>query len=115
MSKNRRYLDKMEYPHPHIGQLVWKVMCEKKISKAEAARLMNVSPSSIANYLCQPSLQFGILWKLCVVLKYDFLSDLQQYYPPNLPADNGVRLKTEEKIKDLEKEIAIYKAALKIG
>lgn len=113
MSKYRKYLDKMEYPHPHLGNLIEKVIVKQRISRAEMARRMNVSPSTFNNYLRQPSIQFGILWKISIALKYDFLSELKAYYPPTMPSPNNDA--ERERIKDLEKEIAIYRAALKIG
>lgn len=113
MKRIRKHLEEMEYPHPHIGNLIAKVLRDKHISQAEAARRMNVSSSTISGYLSQPSIQFGILWKLCIVLKHDFLSELKGYYPPTMPSPNNDA--ERERIKDLEKEIAIYRAALKIG
>ncbi len=109
MFNGRKYLEKSEHPHPHIGNLVRNIMTEKRISKAEVARKLNVTPSVVNEYLKNPSLQFGILWKLCIALNYDFLSELKKYYPPSLPTPE------QEKIADLEKEIAIYKSALKIN
>lgn len=113
MSKYRKYLDKMEYPHPHLGNMIEKIIRKKRISQAEVARKMNVSPSTMANYLRQPSIQFGILWKLCIALEYDFLSELKTYYPPKIQSKNNTA--EQEKIQELEKEIAIYKTALRIN
>lgn len=113
MVKSRKYLDKMEYPHPHLGNLVAKVLKKQRISQAEVARRMDISPSTLGSYLRQQSIQFGILWKISIALKYDFLSELKAYYPPTMPSPNNDA--ERERIKDLEKEIAIYRAALKIG
>lgn len=113
MAKSRKYLDKMEYPHPHLGNLVAKVLKKQRISQAEVARRMDISPSTLGSYLRQQSIQFGILWKISIALKYDFLSELKAYYPPTMPSPNNDA--ERERIKDLEKEIAIYRAALKIG
>lgn len=116
---NRTYLRKSSHPHPHIGQLVKRVMRDKKLSQAEVARRMTISPSSLANYFKQPSLQFGILWNLGIAMEYDFLTELTDYYPAELVlnANSKVILELDEKnklIADLQKEIGIYKKALGI-
>ena len=102
-------MEKTEYPHPHLGEMVKNVMQEKRISQAEVARKLGVGSSTVAHYLRQPSLHFGTLWKLCIALQYDFLADFQRLYPATMPSNE------QQKIKELEKEIAIYKAALRIG
>ncbi|UPQ74863.1 MULTISPECIES: helix-turn-helix domain-containing protein [Chryseobacterium] len=119
MMINRKYLQKSQHPHPHIGQLIKRVMREKKITQAEVARRMALTPSSIAKYFRQPSLQFGILWNLSMAIGYDFLTALTDYYPPSLPLNEDAKIvkelaEKEQRIADMEKEIAIYKAALGI-
>ncbi|WP_332021727.1 hypothetical protein [Kaistella sp.] len=47
----------------------------------------------------QPSLQFGIIWKLSMALNYDLLSDLIARYPENFP--------------ELEKEVEILRGLLR--
>lgn len=104
-------MEKIEYVHPHLGEMVMKVMQEKRISQAEVARKIGVGQSTVAHYLRQPSLQFGTLWKFCIALQYDFLADFQKLYPNTMPPKDTTE---QQKIKELEKEIAIYKAALRI-
>lgn len=116
---NRTYLRKSNHPHPHIGQLVKRVMRDKKLSQAEVARRMTISPSSLANYFKQPSLQFGILWNLSIAIGHDFLTGLTDDYPQDLHlnAESKIIKELDEKnrlITDLEKEIGIYKKALGI-
>ncbi|WP_346983828.1 helix-turn-helix transcriptional regulator [Chryseobacterium sp. POE27] len=116
---NRTYLRKSSHPHPHIGQLVKKVMRDKKLSQAEVARRMTISPSSLANYFKQPSLQFGILWNLGIAMEYDFLTEITDYYPQDLHLNPESKIikELDEKnklIADLQKEIGIYKRALGI-
>lgn len=112
MAKSRKYLDKMEYPHPHLGNLVAKVLKKQRISQAEVARRMDISPSTLGSYLRQQSIQFGILWKISIALKYDFLSELKAYYPPYMPVEK--ENEQLEKIQELEKEIEVYQSALKL-
>lgn len=112
--KGRRYLDELPYPYPHIGNMVHKVIKQKRFTKAEVARRMNVSPTIMARYLKNQSIQYGILWKFCVVLNYDFLSDLEEYYPKELPKKINTEIAIlQKKIESLESEIEIYKGLLK--
>lgn len=106
-------MEKTEYQLPHLGEMVKNVMQEKRISQAEVARKLGVGSSTVAHYLRQPSLHFGTLWKLCIALQHDFLADFQKHYPNTMPPKDTTA--EQQKIKELEKEIAIYKAALRIG
>lgn len=94
-------------------------MLSKRISQAELARRMQVTSSSMAQYFQQSSLQFGILWNLGIALEYDFFTELSNHYPANIPFNEKSKLVVElkqktERIIDLEKEINIYKSALRI-
>lgn len=116
---SRRYLEKSKNPHPHIGQMVLKVMRDKKISQAALARRLNVSPSTLSSYFKQSSIQFGVLWNLGVALDHDFLTELTNYYPSDIVFNHQSKLIEElthktNQIADLEKEIGIYKKALGI-
>lgn len=113
MDKHKKYLNEMEHPHPHLGNMIAEVMREKRLTKSYIARKMNISPSTMAKYLQNPSIQFGILWRLCLAIEYDFLSVLKSYYPASIRKEEPTE--AYEKIKDLEKEIAIYKNILKIS
>lgn len=115
----RRYQRESESPYPHIGDMVWNVLYEQKITQAELARRLQVTPSSVADYLKQSSLQFGILWNISIALKYDFLGKIMNNYPESFPLNPISKLVIEltaqkQTIADLEKEISIYKTALGI-
>lgn len=112
MDKNKKYLNETDHPHPHLGNMIAKVMQEKRLTKSHVARKMNISPSTMAKYLENQSIQFGILWRLCLAIEYDFLSALITHYPAFVPKEEPTE--AYEKIKDLEKEIAIYKNILKV-
>ncbi|GAA5092968.1 hypothetical protein GCM10023210_22690 [Chryseobacterium ginsengisoli] len=102
---------------PHIGEWVKKIIADKKLTQAEVARKMQITPTSLANYFKQPSLQFRILWDLGLALEYDFLTELINYYPPSFALNENSEIVRELKEKtqlllDLQKEMEIYKAAL---
>ena len=107
MSSTHHYLNPGAQPYPHIGQFIRAKLRELHVSSPEAARRLGVSTSAVHAYYKQPSLQFGIIWKLSIVLNYDFLSDLISTYPPDFP------VKTNEKMANLEKELEVYKGLLR--
>jgi len=115
----RKYQEKGADTYPNVGKLVRKAMLEKGMSKAELARRMGISPTSINGYLDHPSLQLGIIWNLGIALQHDFLLEIANSYPAGFALNqnsNIIKELTEktQKIIDLEKEIEIYKNALGI-
>lgn len=102
-----RYLKSGAHPYPHIGEFLRAKLRELHVSTPEAARRLGVSTSSVGAYYKQPSLQFGIIWKLSMALNYDLLSYLIARYPENFP------VKTDPKIAELEKEVEILRGLLR--
>lgn len=106
-------------PHPHLGNLIRAYMTKNRITKAEAGRNLGVNTTEVVKYLNRPSLQFHVLWNFCIALNYDFLGEIMNNYPPEMPLNpNGNLFKElsdkKNEILDLQKEIIIYKAALHI-
>ncbi len=110
---HRKYKDSIKNPHPHLGSMIRKVMEQKGLSKSYVAREMNITHNTLWAYFKKNSIQFGILWKLCIVLDYDFLSEIQRYYPKELPLLPNAKLQElESKVAELEQANAIYKELL---
>ena len=62
----------MEKCNIFIGQIIAKVMAEKKISKAELARRLSVRPQSVDYMLGRKSIDTDTLYNVSRVLDYDF-------------------------------------------
>ncbi|MBW2936676.1 hypothetical protein KXJ69_01075 [Aureisphaera sp. CAU 1614] len=76
----------LKTPHiasPHIGNMLQNRIKLRRISKAALSRNAGRTPQTIQRYLKRPSLQFSILWELCVAMQHNFLLDLAA----QLPAD----------------------------
>lgn len=103
---------------PHIGKLIARKLEEKNVRKVELGRRMGVFPQSINRYVESESLQFSILWEVALALEYNFFADLMMHLPKKV-LDSGETsfhktiLAQAEEIRDLKKEIEIYKGILK--
>ncbi len=107
MFPSHTYLNPGAHPYPHIGEFIRAKLRELHVSTPEAARRLGVSTSAVHAYYKQPSLQFGIIWKLSMALNYDLLSDLIAHYPENFP------VKSNPKLAELEKEVEILRGLLR--
>ena len=92
---------------PHLGNIINEYMVQNRITRAEAARKLGVTPTEVTQYLKRPSLQFHVLWNFCLALKHDFLADLQTQFPEDFPRFE------DPKIIELQKEIEIYERLLR--
>lgn len=92
---------------PHLGNIINDYMIQNRITRAEAARKMQVTPTEVTQYLKRPSLQFHVLWNFCLALQHDFMADLQAHFPENFPKF------VDPRIKELEKETEIYERLLR--
>lgn len=103
---------------PHLGNMVKRKLKEKRVRTAEVARKMGVKQQSMSGYLQNESFQFRILWDIGMALEYNFFADLMAHLPKKVldSAKSGFQetiLAQAEEIKDLKKEIEIYKGILK--
>jgi hypothetical protein len=105
--------------------MVEKVMNEKGVNNTVVSEKISRSRTGVARYKLEPSLQGRILWKLGLVLQHNFFADLSAQFPiqvttaEHLQERNSlneiIQTKDEQlkekdqQIRDLEKELAIYK------
>lgn len=62
----------MEKCNVYIGEVIAEVMAEKKVSKAEMARRLNIRPQSIDYMLGRKSIDTDTLYNVSLALDYDF-------------------------------------------
>ena len=62
----------MEKCNVYIGEIIAEVMAEKKVSKAEMARRLNVRPQSVDYMLGRKSIDTDTLYNVSLALDYDF-------------------------------------------
>src|SRR6185295_8941150 len=96
----------------HIGRKISEVLNEKKMLKAEFARLLGVSAPTVSYMLDRDTIDLKMLVKVSRVLKHNFL----QYYdvggPPAAPGTGG-----NKELEPLNAKIRELTAALeaKVG
>ena len=64
----------------HIGQMIKAVFDESGLTVSEFARQIHLERSTIYGIFERPSIDSMLLAKISLVLKHNFLSDIEQYY-----------------------------------
>jgi len=121
----RKYIIQEEaHPYPHMGAMMRKRIQEKGIIHAVIARKLGIAQTGMSRYFQQPSLQAGILWKTGLVIGHNFFTELGRAFPITLPdakqeaADQSMAAQLaakDQRITELEKELAIYKSIVMAG
>jgi plasmid maintenance system antidote protein VapI len=99
-------------PMPHAGKLLQQVMQMRGIRNAELARRLDIHPIGITQYLKQNTLHAALLWKLGLVLDYNFFVALSNEFPIAAPSAHELQL--QQQVINLQMEIDIYQKVLQI-
>lgn len=70
---------------PNIGQMLKQYVDDNRLSQAAWARRANVNYSTIIKYVKQPTMRVDTLMAVCEQLEYNFLRDIANSLPPELP------------------------------
>ena len=110
MSNNSIQSDTNGKSMPHNGNLLANYILKNRINRAELARKMNRSNTSIYQYAESPSLQMNILWKASLVLNHNFVAELGALLPIDYLTPKEAELK--EQIHLLEAKIAVLESMI---
>lgn len=91
-------------PMPHNGEMIKQVMKQRRLTLSQMARLMDVTPSGIREYLAQPTLHAALLWKLGQVLEHNFLAQLSAAFHIQVPTALELELQQQLVAKQAEME-----------
>lgn len=91
---------------PHLGNLINAYLVQQRITRAQCARWMDVTPTEVTKYLQRPSLQFHVLWNFCIALQHDFFGDIAATLPEHFPR------KEDPRIAEMQNKLDIYKELL---
>ena len=97
----------MEKCNIYIGEIIARVMAEKKVSKAEMARRLEVRPQSIDYMLGRKSIDTDTLYHVSRALDYDFAL-LYSIKKDQIDLDNDIveinKIKRAKVVVELELE-----------
>jgi hypothetical protein len=112
-SNGRKYQIQGELAYPHAGQIIEKYLSEHEPNRSRFARKMGVMPTTIIQYFTSDSLQMGILWKLSLITKHNFLLEIGSKLPIDYPTPGVLNLQQQLEAKQQEIEtLKIEMAAL---
>ncbi len=95
---------------PHIGSIVKENIEKSRYNQAQIGRFLNISAVGVSRYTAEKSLQCYILWNLSKVFQVNLFEPIGQALA--LPTQNVIspnELLLQQRVIDLEKELAIYK------
>jgi hypothetical protein len=102
---------------PHIGQLLRKYVNEKRIHQRAWARHQGVQPHFISRYLRRPEMKISTLFTISLILKNNFLREIADMLPPEIPSRTDRLLQENENLKKenerLRTELELLKDILK--
>ncbi len=110
---------------PHLGDFVRSLTYKKGHTGSSLAKLIGKSHNTVTGYSTEPSLHARILWDISQALDYDIFEYLSNELNLNGATDKAIdaaeKVKTKQQrieelellVRDLQKEVAIYKDLLK--
>jgi transcriptional regulator with XRE-family HTH domain len=96
---------KVSDSYPHNGKFLQDYIKKNGVNRAEMARKMNVSNSTVYQYAESPTLQLSVLWKASLALNHNFVAELGDLLP--VAHDSKREAQLEKRIKELEIELEI--------
>ena len=100
---------------PHLGRLLDEKLKAAKLTRDDVGKRIGKKGVTVYGYLEEPSLHARILWELSKALNFDFFEYLSQCLHQGASATDKLNDATtqitqlQNRIADLEKELAIYK------
>jgi len=104
---------------PHIGNMINSYVRNNRFSQAAWARRAGVKPKTVAKYLKQPSMRVDTLMAVCQHLEHNFLREIADLLPPDLPPHATVDQTSEvaslkAEIETLKVQVATFERAFKL-
>ncbi|AWI25893.1 hypothetical protein [Flavobacterium pallidum] len=117
INRTKKYKAQEADAYPPIGMILKEYMQERRISAAAMGKKLGVTSSSFRAYFDRESLQMGIIWKISLALKHNFMAELGEQLPVRFITENEKKLLQQIEQKDLlieklENEIAVYRKVI---
>lgn len=94
----------------HVGSIVQQHMAKCPYNQTQIGRMIGTSSINVGRYAKEKSLQCYILWNLSKVFKTNLFEPIGEAL--NLPKPSTIspnEIMLQQRVADLEKELAIYK------
>lgn len=98
-------LIKVSDSYPHNGKFLQSYIKMNGVNRAELARKLNVSNTTVYQYAESSSLQLSVLWKASLALNHNFVAELGELLPIEHSSKREAELETKIKTLELELEI----------
>ncbi|MEP7169858.1 MAG: hypothetical protein ABI855_10860 [Bacteroidota bacterium] len=97
---------------PHVGEMLRKYVKEKRIFQSAWAREQQIKPKTVISYFKRSTMQTETLFTICQVLNYNFIRQVADRLPANMPPYAANPLEQENAA--LKKEIEMLKHEVEI-
>lgn len=100
---------------PHIGSIVKENLDKSKYNQSEIGLFLQISSIGVGRYTKEKSLQCYIIWNLSKVFKVNMFETIGKAL--DLPITQNIspnELMLQQRVTDLEKELAIYKEIIRL-
>jgi len=91
--------------YPHNGKFLQDYIKKNGVNRAELARKLNVSNTTVYQYAESSSLQLSVLWKSSLALNHNFVAELSELLPVEYSSKRETELKNKIKVLETELEI----------
>ncbi|MES2545995.1 MAG: hypothetical protein V4548_14015 [Bacteroidota bacterium] len=117
IDRKKKYKTQPIDAYPHIGKLLNHHIENHHINKTQLSQQLGIASSNISDYTKRESLQLGIIWKISLALKHNFMAVLAEAMPVPYATKKELELtqqvmEQKELIKDLQKELEVYSRIL---
>lgn len=108
---SKRYLQKRDNDPPNLGNLIDFYISKSDMKKKDVAAYLGVLPTTLNQYFKQSSLQFGILWRICLATNQNFLMQLGEKVL-KIPYTTQKEIDLQNQLAQKEEEIKILNIKL---
>ncbi len=88
----------------HIGKYLTQIIEQKKLKRSEITSLMGVQYSAFYGYENRPSLQYSIVYRLCLAMKYNLFLDIANTLPADFEHNLNLTSAKDDLLKQLQDE-----------
>ena len=90
---------------PHIGKILKKYIKDNRLHQVAWARKQGVQDETIIGYFKKSTMQTSTLFDICQILKYNFIREIADALPADMPPHpiNPLQQKLDENDKEIEK------------